>query len=100
MARAVKGFDYGNLLALTLRRGADVERMEPHVRKAYLQRHLRVIDAQIRFLAHRLDVGDEDNVRDWTWSDEPLDNEKWASLVSLDYLVATREAIRETLRTL
>lgn len=100
MARAVKGFNYGNILALASRRAGDVERMSPYVRRVYLRRHLKLIEAQIQFLSHKLGIDSDELVHDWTWAESPMDDDKWASLVNLDYLVAAREALLQTLDSL
>ena len=51
MARSIKGFNYARYLALTPRMGGDLERMPPRTRKAYLQRRLRLVEAQIGALS-------------------------------------------------
>lgn len=97
MARAVKGFNYGHIAALASLRGSDVERMTARARKVYLQRHLHLVETQIRLLADRLGFDDDDLTREGEWTDGPLDEERWASLINLDYLLATRDALKETL---
>ncbi|MHB0856325.1 MAG: hypothetical protein ACYC5M_01995 [Anaerolineae bacterium] len=100
MARAIKGFHIASYMALASPGGSDVEMMSPAVRKAYYQRHLRVVEAQIYVLAGRLGVDVNKTGRDWAWSSDPLDDEQWSSLVSLDYLFAARDALKRTLATL
>lgn len=100
MARAVKQFRYGFYPALAARIGNDVERMGPVARKAYFERRLRMIETQIRMLSERMGVSEEDLTDDWAWSAEPLDDDRWASLVSLDYLLAARDTLIETIETL
>lgn len=97
MARAVKGFNYGQMAALASVRGSDVERMTPRARKVYLQRHLHLVETQIRLLADRLGFDDDNLTREGEWTDGPLDEERWTSLINLDYLLATRDALKETL---
>lgn len=100
MARAVKGFKYGFYPALASKAGNDVERMTPVARKAYFERRLRMIEMQIRVLSERMGVSEEDLNTDWTWSVEPMDGDRWASLVSLDYLLSARDVLIETIETL
>jgi hypothetical protein len=97
MARAVKGFNYSHMAALASVRGSDVERMTPRARKAYLQRHLHLVETQIHILAAQLGFDEDDLTREGEWTDSPLDEERWASLINLDYLLATRDALKETL---
>ena len=100
MARAVKHFRYGFYPALAAKAGNDIERMNPVARKAYLERRLRMIETQIRMLSERMGVSEDDLTADWTWSAEPLDDDRWASLVSLDYLLSARDTLIETIETL
>jgi hypothetical protein len=100
MARADKRFKYGFYPALAAKAGNDIERMNPVARKAYLERRLRLIEAQIRILSERMDVSEEDLADDWAWSVDPLDDDRWASLVSLDYLLSARDALIETIEAL
>ncbi|MHB1293839.1 MAG: hypothetical protein ACYC4R_02475 [Anaerolineae bacterium] len=100
MARAIKGFHLASYMALSTPGGSDVEMMSPTARKAYYQRHLRMVEAQIYLLASKLGVDVTRSGRDWAWSSEPLDDEQWTSLVSLDYLFAARDALKRTLATL
>lgn len=100
MARSVKHFKYGFYPALAARAGNDIERMNPVARRAYLERRLRLIEAQIRMLSDRMGISEEDLAADWAWSAEPLDDDRWASLVSLDYLLSARDALIETIETL
>ena len=100
MARAVKRFRYGFYPALAGKAGNDIERMKPVARKAYLERRLRLVEAQIRMLSEKTGVSEDDLAEDWTWSSEPLDDDRWVSLVSLDYLIAARDTLIETIETL
>ena len=100
MARAVKGFNYAHMAALVSMRGSEVERMPARARKLYLQRHLHLVETQIRLLADKLGFDDDDLERDDDWSESQLDQERWTSLISLDYLLATRDALKETLTKL
>ena len=99
MARAVKQFKYGFYPALASKAGNDIERMNPIARKAYFERRLRLIGTQIHLLSSGW-ASEEDLVGDWMWSVEPLDDDRWASLVSLDYLLSARDALIETIETL
>ena len=100
MARADKRFRYGFYPALASKAGSHIERMNPVTRKAYLERRLRLIEAQIRILSERMGISEEDLFDDWAWSEEPLDDDRWASLVSLDYLLSARDALIETIESL
>ena len=100
MARSVKGYTLATYLALMSRMGGDVERMSPRARKAYLKRRLRLIEAQIRALSDRLDAQSGDTAHHWTIRQEPFDDDRWAVLVSLDYLIAARESLKTAMRTL
>jgi len=81
-------------LTNTMLRGRNVERMSPRARRAYLQRHLRLIDAQIRILSDRLDESKVLPGSGWSWAQESVDGEWLASLASLNYLFAVRAALR------
>ena len=100
MARSIKGFNYARYLALTPRMGGDLERMPPRTRKAYLQRRLRLVEAQIGALSDRLDIDSDGSVHSWAWAHEPFGDDRWAVLVSLDYLLAAREALMTTIEEL
>ena len=100
MARSVKGYNYARYLALMSRMGGDIERMPPHTRKVYLKRRLRLVEEQIRALSDRLNIHSSDNARNWTLLQEPFDEDRWAVLVSLDYLITAREALETTINTL
>jgi cell division protein FtsB len=100
MARADKRFRHGFYTALAGKVGNDIERMNPVTRKAYLEWRLRLIEAQIRILAERVGVSEEDLAAERVWLAKPLDDDRWASLVSLDYLIAARDALIETIETL
>lgn len=96
MASVAKGFHYGEYLGLAARRrGADIERMSPRARKAYLNRQLRLVEAQIGFVIDRLTDGVEDSEPDW--STRTLEGDRWSSLFSLGYLVAERDALVEAI---
>ena len=100
MARSVKGHNYARYLALMSRMGGDIERMSPRTRKAYLRRRLRLVEAQIRSLSNRLGVDLDDSVHSWAWVQEPFGDDSWEVLVSLDYLIAAREALVTTIERL
>ncbi len=100
MARADKRFRYGFYPAFAAKAGHDIERMNPVTRKAYLEQRLRVIEAQIRILSDRMGVSEDDLADDWAWSVEPLDDDLWTSLVSLDYLLSARDALIEAIEAL
>ena len=94
MARSVRDFSFGTYLALALLRGGDLERMPPRARRTYLQRHLRLIEAQIRVLSDRLDRGVTCEAQAGAWGQDALRAERLDSLSSLNYLFAVRAALR------
>ena len=96
MARAVKGYDYGPIAALVSMRGSVVEKMTAPARKLYLQRYLRLVETEIRLLADKLGF-DEESLDGSNWPESALDEDRWSSLVNLDYLLAARDALKETL---
>ena len=100
MARSLKGSNYARYLALMSRMGGDIERMPPRTKKVYLKRRLRLVDEQIRELSDKLDAHLRDNAHDWTLMQKPFDEDRWAVLVSLDYLITAREALKTAIRTL
>ncbi|MCE5259639.1 MAG: hypothetical protein LLG44_11395 [Chloroflexi bacterium] len=100
MARAAKGYNYGHIAALVSLRGSAVEKMPASARKLYLQRHLHLVESQIRLLADKLGFDEESFDREDDWTDNQLDQERWSSLINLDYLLAERDALRETLAKL
>jgi len=100
MARAAKGFNYGHMTALVSLRGSEVERMPSQARRLYLQRHLHLVETQIRMLAAKLGYDEDELERDGELAEKQLDEERWASLVNLDYLLTARDALRETLTKL
>jgi len=99
MARAVKGFRYADYLAIHARVGEDVERMSPRAMKNYLQFRLRLIEADIQHLSNKLGVSGDRSARDRR-PKEMIAREHWASLADLDYLLAARDALRQTIETL
>lgn len=99
MARVVKGFHYGEYLSLVARARTDVERMSPAARKVYLRRQLRLVEAQIGSMLDRLSE-EEESSESGEWSGQPLDERRWASLSSLGYLVAERDALEEAISQL
>ena len=100
MARSVKGYKLARHLAFMSRMGGDVERMPPRARKTYLKRRLQVIEAQIRALSDRLDAQSGDTGHRWAVFQEPFDDDRWAVLASLDYLISARQALKMTIATL
>jgi len=100
MARSVEGFNCGAYLVIALLRGGDVERMSPRARRIYLQRHLHLIEAQIRILSDRLDRGGKRPGQTHSWDQDALSAERLASLSSLNYLFAVRAALRTAIDTL
>ena len=100
MARSVKGYKLATYLAFMSRMSGDVERGPPRARKAYLKRRLQMIEAQIRALSDRLDTQSGDTGHRWAMFQEPFDDDRWAVLVSLDYLISAREALKTAMRTL
>ena len=99
MARVAKGFRYGEYLSLTTRAKTDVERMSPTARKAYLRRQLGYVEAQIGAVLNRL-TEEEGWQEPPDWSGQSLDEERWASLSSLGYLVAERDALVDAINGL
>jgi hypothetical protein len=97
MARVAEGFRYAEYLASVARSGGDVERLPPRAMKSYLQRRLRVVEAQIELLAQQLDAG---ALQRGSWAQTSLDDERWTSLASLNYLFAARDALLRTIATL
>jgi len=87
--------NYGLITALFSQSGSAVERMPVRARKVYLERHLQLVEAQIRALADEL--GFDLDESEPPPADQALDLERWDSLVSLDYLLAARDALRETI---
>ncbi len=97
MARGAKRYAYNHLLAMTSMRGSDVERLSPPQRRAYLERQLRAVGLQIHLLGNELGVDPEVEPSGWSWSVGPNDKGRWSALLQLEYLVAARDALRETL---
>ncbi len=100
MARAAKRFSHNRLLALSSMKGSDVEKLSPRQRRVYLERQLRIVGLQIYLLGNELGVDPELEPNAWSWSVESDDKERWSALLQLEYLVAAREAILETLDAL
>ncbi len=100
MARAAKRFSYNRLLAMSSMKGSDVERLSPAQRRVYLERQLRIVGLQIYLLGHELGVDPELEPSAWSWTVESRSKERWSALLQLEYLVAAREAIQETLDAL
>jgi len=100
MARAAKRFSYNRLLAMSSMKGSDVERLSPAQRRVYLERQLRIVGLQIYLLGHELGVDPELEPSAWSWTVDSQSKERWSALLQLEYLVAAREAIQETLDAL
>ncbi|MHB9034499.1 MAG: hypothetical protein ACYC6L_15815 [Anaerolineae bacterium] len=100
MARAAKGYNYGHIAALVSLRGSEVEKMPVRARKLYLERHLHLVESQIRLLANKLGFDEEELDREEDWGESQIDQDRWTSLINLDYLLATRDALKETLTKL
>lgn len=100
MARSAKGYNLAAYLAFMSRMSGDLERVPPRARKAYLKRRLQLIEAQIRALSDRLDAQSGDTGHRWAMFQEPFDDDRWAVLASLDYLISARQALKMTIATL
>ena len=100
MARAAKRFSYNRLLAMSSMKGSDVERLSPAQRRVYLERQLRIVGLQIHVLGYELGVDPELEPNGWGWAVDSDDKERWSALLQLEYLVAAREALLETLDAL
>jgi hypothetical protein len=100
MAKAVKGFRYADCLAITAQVENDVERMSPRAMKAYLQLRLRLVEAQIQRLSIKLGVNADGTIRRKMHVGEIMAHQQWVSMADLDYLLAARDALRQTIETL
>jgi hypothetical protein len=98
MARIVQGFRYSDYVSLLARDKSDVERMSPRARKEHLKRQVRLVEAQIGLVLDKL-VSDEPEMpsRTLVWAGSHADENRWASLLSLEFLVAEREALVEAI---
>jgi hypothetical protein len=98
MARLVQGFRYSDYVSLRARGNRDVERMSPRARKEHLRRQVRLVEAQIGVVLDKL-VAEEPELppRALVWAGSRVDEHRWASLLSLEYLVAEREALVEAI---
>jgi hypothetical protein len=100
MARAVKGFRYADYLALHAQTAEDVERMSPRAMKSYLQFRLHLVEAEIQYLSNKLGVNSDRVATRKRRPKEAMAHPQWASLADLDYLLAARDALRQTIDTL
>jgi hypothetical protein len=100
MARAIKSYHHGAYLTLALRHEVDVERLSPQAMRSYLRANLRLIEAQIRVLSDQLDTRARHAAPRWPTPHEPEADDRLASLASLSYLMATRDALRKAIDTL
>lgn len=100
MARAIKDYHHGAYLALALRHEVDVERLSPQAMRSYLRANLRLIEAQIRVLSDQLEMRTRHVMPRWSAPHKPQPDDRWASLASLSYLMATRDALRKAIDTL
>jgi len=100
MARAAKGFRYAYYLAASSQLGDDVERMSPRAMKVFLQYRLRFIEAQIQRLSGRLGLNVDRTTYRRIQPKEIVAGQHWAVLADLDYLLAARDALRQTIETL
>ncbi len=100
MARAVQEFKYAEYLAQAARAGGDIERMSPQARKVYLRHRLRVIEAELQYLARRLDRDMPQATHHHTWPTMASVEDHWSSLASLNYLLAARDILKRTIATL
>jgi hypothetical protein len=100
MARAVKGFRYADYLAIHAQLGDDVERMSPRAMKVFLQFRLRLIEVEIQNLFNKLGVSEDTEAALQLRPREMMAHHQWASLADLDYLLAARDALQQTIETL
>ena len=100
MARAILTLRHRPYLSLVAQLRTDVERMPPRLMRAHLQRRLRLVELQIQLLDDKLGAGVQGRRSDLNWSTEPLDDDRWTSLANLSYLVAERDALRDTINLL
>lgn len=108
MARRVRGAGLEMHMGLATRRGAEVERMSPAARKAYLRRQLLLVEAQIGVvldgLSHRgrpsLDAPPGPAWAGLSWAGSPMNERRWENLFDLGYLVAERDALEEAISRL
>ncbi len=97
MASVAKGFRYGDYLSLAGRRAADIEKMSPRARKAYLHRQLHEVEAQIGSMVDRLTADAEEASEVFAGPEQLLSEQRWSSLFDLGYLMAEREALAEAI---
>jgi hypothetical protein len=100
VARALRDTNYSTYLTLAARFKRDVERMSPRARRYYLYHHLRLVEMQIRLLSDRLGADEAYPPRHVSYTADALDSETVTSWDNLSYLMATRDALRETLDAL
>ncbi len=100
MARAVKGFRYADYLAIHAQLGNDVERMSPRAMKAFLQFRLRLVEVEIQNLSNKLGISGDGNAARKLRPKEMIARQQWTSLADLDYLLAARDALIQTIDTL
>ena len=99
MARAAKGFRYGDYLAIHAQFAEDVERMSPRAMKSYLQFRLRLVEVEIQYLSNKLGISG-DRIVTRKRPKEMIAHKQWTSFADLDYLLAARDALRQTIETL
>ena len=100
MARAVKGFRYADYPAFHAQASEDVERMSPRALKAYLQFRLYLVEAEIQHLSNKLGVSGDRLATPKRRSREMMARQQWLTIADLDYLLAARDALRQTIETL
>jgi hypothetical protein len=100
VARALRETNYSTYLTLAARFRRDVERMSPRARKSYLYHHLRLVEMQIHLLSDRLGADEAYPPRHVSYTADALDRDTVTSWDNLSYLMATRDALRETLDAL
>ena len=98
MARLARGFRYGDYLALLAQFDDDVERMSSRAQKRYLGRRLRAIEARIRLRSRQLMARERGPGP--TWDAAAMADERRTCLADLNYLLAAREAIKDTISAL
>lgn len=100
MARAARGDRYKDYIAYMGRLDHDIERMSPRAIRRYLWRRLELVEFQIRMVSDRLDDNGPGSIPTWAWIEGSVDEETWTSLANLNYLLAAREALRDTINAL
>lgn len=100
MARAVPGFRYADYVAFRAQNNEDVERMSPRALEAYLQLRLYLVEAEIQHLSAKLGVNGDVLAARKRLPGDIMARQHWVTMADLDYLLAARDALRQTIETL